>query len=77
MRCERLTLVGTGIFEQDDLALFEIQTGLLCEEEVGTLDDVAEVRFSFRVNKSSDVGDVDSLGTTNKIRRPTWEERRK
>jgi hypothetical protein len=52
-------LVGTRVFEQDDLALFEVKASLLCEEQVCTLDDVAEVWLALGINESGDIGDVD------------------
>ena len=41
-----------------------MQARLLCQEEIGALDDVLEVGFSVRVDERSHVGDVDSLGAT-------------
>ena len=55
------TLVRAGVLEEDDLALLEEQTGLLREEEVGSLDDVLEVRLALGVDERGDVRDVDSL----------------
>jgi len=52
-------LVGARVFEQDDLTLLEVKASLLREEQVGTLDDVAEVWLALGINESSDVGDVD------------------
>lgn len=56
-----LALIGTGILEQNDLALLEVQPRLLREEQVGTFDNVLEMRLALRVNKGSDIRDVDSL----------------
>ena len=42
-------LVRAGVFEEDDLALLEEQTGLLCDEEVRAPDDVLEMRLALGV----------------------------
>lgn len=62
LEAEVLTLVGTRVLEEDDLALLEMQPGLLSDEQVGTLDDVLEVWLALRVDKSSNIRDIDSLG---------------
>jgi hypothetical protein len=49
------TLVSAGVFEQDHLALLEMETSLLREEQVGAFDNVLEVRFAIAVNESSHV----------------------
>jgi hypothetical protein len=61
------SLVGTGVFESDDATLFEEETGLLSEEKVGAFDNVLEMRFALRVDESSDIGHVDSLGPSKKF----------
>ena len=64
MSTNQLTLVRAGILEEDDLALLESQTRLLCEEQVGALDDILEVRLALRVDERRDVGDVNGLGAS-------------
>ena len=55
------TLIGTGIFEQNDLAFLKMQASLLSQEQIGTLDNVLEVGFAVGVNKRSHVRNVDSF----------------
>ena len=55
------TLVGTRVLEKNNLALLEVQTGLLREEQVRTLDDVLEVRLALGIEETSNVRDVNSL----------------
>lgn len=62
---QELTLVGTRVLEQDNLALLKEQTRLLREEQVRSLDNILEVRLAVRVDESSDVRDVDSLRTAS------------
>lgn len=57
------TLVGARVLEQDHLALLEMETGLLGEEQVGSLHDVLEVGLALRINQGSHIGDIDGLGT--------------
>jgi len=64
----RTDLVRRTILEKDDASLLEIQTSLLSEEEVGSLDDDLEVGLSLRVEESGDVGDVDRFGLAKKRR---------
>lgn len=59
------TLVGTRVLEQDNFALLEMQASLLGEEEIGTLNNVLEVRLSLGINERRHVRDVNSLGTKN------------
>ena len=56
-----LTLVGTRVLEQDDLALLEVQARLLREEQIGALDDELEVRLALGVDESGNVRNVDCL----------------
>ena len=58
------TLVSTGILKEDDLTFLQVQTCLLGDEQVRTLDDVFEVRFALRINECRHIGDVDSLRST-------------
>lgn len=62
-----LTFVGTGVLEQNNFALFEVQASLLGKEEVGTLDDVFEVGFSFSIDERCDVRDIDSFRSNNEM----------
>ena len=57
----QLTLIGTRVFEQNDLAFLEMQTSLLSQEQIGTLDNEFKVRFAIGVDKRSHVRDIDSL----------------
>jgi len=56
-------LVRTGILEQDNSALLQVQPRLLGNEQVGTFNDVLEVGLSVVVNQARNIGDVNSLGT--------------
>jgi hypothetical protein len=38
-----------------------VQSGLLSEEQIRTLDDVLEVRFAFCIRQTSNIGDIDSF----------------
>jgi hypothetical protein len=58
-------LVGAWIFEEYDSLLLEPKTGLLREEEVGTLNYVLEVGLAIGIEKVRNVGDVDSFGTAS------------
>lgn len=58
------TLVGARVLKQHDLALLEVQTCLLGEEQVRTLDDILEVRLALGVDKCCDVRHVDRLGAS-------------
>ena len=53
------TFVGAGVFEDDDLPLLEMQTSLLREEEIGTLNNVLEMGFAVSINERRHIGDVD------------------
>ena len=67
----QLTLVGTRVLEQHNLALLEVEASLLGEEQVRALDNVLEVGLALGVDQRRDVGDVDSLrpGAKNQSRR--------
>lgn len=56
-----LTLVGTGVFEQNDLAFLEMQTSLLGQEQISTLNNVFKVRFAIGVDKCSHVRNIDGF----------------
>ena len=59
-----LALVCAGILEQDDLAFLQIESRLLCEEQVCTLDNVLKVGFSLCIAQRSNVGYIDGLGAS-------------
>ena len=63
-----LTLVGTGVFEQNDLASLEMQTSLLGQEQIRTLNNVLKVRFAIGIDKRSHVRNID--GFRSKINKP-------
>ena len=54
-------LVRRGVLEEHDLALLEVETRLLGEEEVRALDDVLEVRLALGIEETSDVRDVNGF----------------
>ncbi|KAI3480571.1 hypothetical protein L1887_57291 [Cichorium endivia] len=56
----KVDVAGVGA---NDAALLELETRLPGDEQVGTLDDVLEVRLSILVKELVDVGDVDRLGS--------------
>ena len=59
------SLVGTRVLVQLDPLGLESLTGLLGDEQVGSLDNVLEVALALGVEKLVDVGQVDSLGSTS------------
>ena len=60
---QTLTLVGTRVLEEDNLALLEVQTRLLSEEQVRSLNNVLEVRLALRIHKGSNIRDVNGFGS--------------
>jgi hypothetical protein len=55
------TLVGTRVFEQNDLAFLEMQTSLLGQEQISTLNNVFKVRFAIGVDKRSHIRNIDGF----------------
>lgn len=58
------TLVGRRVLVEHHALLLEEETGLLGEEEVGTLDNVLEVGLALGIDETRDIRDVDGFGTT-------------
>ena len=73
-----LTLVGTRVLEEDNLALLEVQTRLLSEEQVRSLNNVLEVRLALGVHEGSNIRDVNGFGSIRNNQTPgikSWRER--
>lgn len=58
------TLIGTRVLEKNHALLLKPQPRLLGEKQVGTLDNVLEVRLALRVDELVDIGNVDGFGST-------------
>ena len=67
---QTLTLVGARVLEEDNLALLEVQTRLLSEEQVRSLNNVLEVRLSLGVDKGSNIRDVNGFGSVKNYQTP-------
>ena len=64
---ERLAhLVSACIFDNDNVALLKPQACLLGKEEVGTFDDVLEMRFAVGIHELRDIGDIDCFRSVKK-----------